>query len=175
MQAYSDRLLQALKLEPALFEEVEADVEASGQAALTVILSSVAAGIGGASSGWYGIVGHTVVAILGWVVWAYLSFIIGSRLLPEPQTKADMGQLLRCTGFASAPGLLQVFGFIPLVGGLIRFTVAIWMLAAFVIAVRQALDYTDTLRAVAVCFIGWLVLMALNVILFLLSFGRFGF
>lgn len=174
MTAYRDRLFRAIKLDPGLYEEVEADHEASGQATLTVILSSLAAGVGGAlSGGWYGLFLHTVVAMVGWVVWAFLSYFIGTRLLPEPQTKADMGELLRCTGFSSAPGLLQVFGFLPGLGGLIRFAVAIWMLAAFVVAVRQALDYSSTLRAVGVCLIGWFVLMALNVILFLVSLGRF--
>lgn len=174
MTAYRDRLLRAIKLDPDLYEEVEADKDASGQAALTVVLSSLAAGVGGAiSGGWYGLLLHTVVALVGWIVWAFLSYFIGTRLLPEPQTQADMGELLRCTGFSSAPGLLQVFGFLPGLGGLIRLGVAVWMLAAFVVAVRQALDYASTLRAVGVCLIGWLVLMALNALLFVASFGRF--
>jgi len=162
-----------MKLEPELYEEVEADRTANGQAILTVVLSSLAAGVSGAVSGSYkGLLLHTGVALLGWVVWAFLSYIIGSKLLPEPQTKADMGELLRCTGFSSAPGLLQVFGFLPGLGAPIRFVVSIWMLAAFVLAVRQALDYTSTWRALGVCAIGWLVLMSLNVLLFLMSMGR---
>lgn len=174
MTAYRDRLLRAIKLEPELYEEVESDRSASGQAALTVVLSSLAAGVGGAvGGGWIGLAANTLVALLGWVVWAFLSFFIGSKLLPEPQTRADMGELLRCTGFSSAPGLLLALGFIPGLGGIIRFAVGLWMLAAFVIAVRQALDYASTLRAVVVCAIGWLVLMAANVILYLASFGRF--
>lgn len=174
MTAYFDRLLRAIKLEPELYEEVESDRAANGQAALTVVLSSVAAGVGGAvSGGWYGLFLHTAVALVGWVVWAFLSFFIGTRLLPEHQTSADMGELLRCTGFSSAPGMFQVLGFLPGLGGIVRFLAAGWMLAAFVVAVRQALDYTSTLRALAVCVIGWLVLMALNVFLFMASLGRF--
>ncbi|MDB5106239.1 MAG: hypothetical protein JWP91_3928 [Fibrobacteres bacterium] len=174
MTAYRDRLVRAIKLDPELYEEVEADHTANGQAVLTVLLSSLAAGVGGAlSGGWYGLLLHTVVALVGWLVWAFLSFFIGSKLLPEKQTQADMGELLRCTGFSSAPGLLQVFGFLPGLGGFIRLGVAVWMLAAFVIAVRQALDYTSTYRALGVCVIGWAILMALNVILFIMSLGRF--
>jgi hypothetical protein len=173
MTAYRDRLLRAIKLDPELYEEVEADKAASGQAALTVVLSSIAAGVGGAiSGGWYGLLLHTLVALVGWVVWAFLSYFIGTRLLPEPQTQADMGELLRCTGFSSAPGLLQVLGFLPGLGGLIRLAVAVWMLAAFVVAVRQALDYASTVRAVWVCLIGWLVLMSLNALLFMAGYGR---
>jgi hypothetical protein len=173
MTAYHDRLFRAIKLDPDLYEEVEADHTANGQAAVTVVLSSLAAGIGGAvSGGWYGLFLNTVVALVGWVVWAFLSYFIGTRLLPEHQTSADMGELLRCTGFSSAPGMIQVLGFLPGLGRVIRFVAAIWMLAAFVVAVRQALDYTSTLRALVVCAIGWIVLMALNVVLFLVSFGR---
>jgi hypothetical protein len=116
---------------------------------------------------------HTAVALIGWVVWAFLSYFIGTRLLPEHQTSADMGELLRCTGFSSAPGMLQALGFLPGLGGVVRLVAAVWMLAAFVVAVRQALDYTSTLRALAVCAIGWIVLMALNLALFMVSFGRF--
>ncbi len=173
MTAYRDRLLRAIKLDPELYEEVEADHAANGQAALTVVLSSLAAGVGGAvSGGLSGLMLHTVVALLGWVVWAFLSYFIGTRLLPEPQTRADMGELLRCTGFSSAPGLLQVLGFIPGLGAIIRVVASMWMLAAFAVAVRQALDYTSTLRAVGVCIIGWLVLMSLNVFLLIFSLGR---
>jgi hypothetical protein len=174
MTAYRDRLFRAIKLDPELYEEVEADHAANGQAVLTVVLSSVAAGVGGAlSGGWMGLVVHTLVALIGWVVWAFLSFFIGAKLMPEPQTKSDMGELLRCTGFSSAPGLLQILGFLPGLGAIVRGIVFVWMLAAFVLAVRQALDYTSTWRALGVCVIGWLVLMALNAMLFVLSFGRF--
>ncbi|HKP97397.1 MAG TPA: hypothetical protein VJ385_16750 [Fibrobacteria bacterium] len=173
MTAYRDRLIRAIKLDPELYEEVEADPTANGQAVLTVVLSSLAAGVGGAlSGGWYGLLLHTLVALIGWVVWAFLSFFIGSKLMPESQTRADMGELLRCTGFSSAPGMLQVLGFLPGLGAIIRGVVFLWMLAAFVLAVRQALDYTSTWRALGVCAIGWLVLMSLNVILFVMSFGR---
>jgi hypothetical protein len=164
-----------MKLDPEVYEEVEADRRATGQAVLTVVLSSLAAGAGGAlSGGWYGVVLNSIVALVGWVVWAFLSFLIGTKLLPEAGTRSDMGELIRCTGFSSAPGLMQIFGLIPGTGGYVRLAIAIWMLAAFVIAVRQALDFTSTLRALGVCVIGWVVLMSLNVLVFLATFGRLG-
>jgi hypothetical protein len=82
--------------------------------------------------------------------------MIGTRLLPTAQTHADWKQLLRTTGFASAPGLIRVAGLIPLIGWFVYLIAGIWMLAAFVVAVRQALDYTSTLRAVGVCVLGWI-------------------
>ena len=96
-------------------------------------------------------------------------YIIGTKILPEPQTRSDLGELLRTTGFSASPGLLRVLGVIPLFGGLIMLAVSIWMLVAMIIAVRQALDYQSTGRAVGVCLIGWFVFV---MIVFMISGGR---
>jgi hypothetical protein len=68
---------------------------------------------------------------------------------------------LRTIGFSSAPGLIRVLGIIPILGGIVFFVASIWMLVAMVIAVRQALDYSGTLRAVGVCAIGWVIQVVL--------------
>ncbi len=173
MSGYGNRLMRAMRLDPELYEEVESDRSATGQAIGTVVLASVAAGIGGHLSGsLYGLSLHTLVTLIGWYVWAFLSFFIGTRLLPQRQTQANMGELLRCTGFSSAPGILQVLGIIPGLGVVVRMVAWVWMLAAFVVAVRQALDYTGTGRAIAVCLIGWVALMAMDTLFFLVSAGR---
>ncbi len=157
MATIQDRIIRAAKLDSQLYEEVEADRDATGQAMAVVVMSAVAAGIGLGSGGLLGIVGGTIVALVGWCIWAFLTYFIGTRLLPESQTKADYGKLLRTIGFASAPGLIRVFGVIPGFGAFLFLVAGIWMLVATVIAVRQALDYTSTPRAVGVCLIGWLV------------------
>jgi hypothetical protein len=158
MANIQDRIIRAAKLDVQLYEEVEADREATGQAMAVVVMSALAAGIGSlGTGGMLGIVGGTILALVGWLVWAFLTYFIGTRLLPEPQTKADYGELLRTVGFASAPGLIRVLGVVPGLSALVFLVAGIWMLVAMVIAVRQALDYTSTPRAVGVCLIGWLV------------------
>jgi len=102
-----------------------------------------------------GLVGALVTAALAWVVWAFLTYAIGTRLLPEAQTRADFGELLRTLGFAAAPGIVQIAGVIPPLRALAFVAAELWTLAAMVVAVRQALDYTSTLRAIGVCVIGW--------------------
>jgi hypothetical protein len=153
-----DRMIRAAKLDAQLYEEVEADRGAMREAMTVVVLSAVAAGIGNfANGGLLGIIGGTIGALVGWYIWAFLTYFIGTRLLPEPDTKADQGELLRTIGFSSAPGLIRVFGIIP---GLTTFVFAVaggWMLVAMVIAVRQALDYKSTWRAIGVCVIGFVV------------------
>jgi hypothetical protein len=144
------------------------------QAMGVVVLSSIAAGIGSFErAGVGGIIIGTIAALIGWYVWAYLTYFIGTRLLPEPQTSADHGELLRTIGFSSSPGLIRILGIIPGLANIVFLIASIWMLIAMVIAVRQALDYQSTLRAVGVCIIGWIVQMIFFTIL-LAIFGGLG-
>jgi len=125
-----------------------------------VILSAAAAGIGSVSADAFSLTSFligTIGALGGWYVWAFLAYFIGTKFLPEPQTRADHRELLRTIGFSSAPGLIRALGFIPGLHDLLFFVAGIWMLVAMVIAVRQALDYTSTGRAIGVCVIGWAV------------------
>ena len=174
MASFQDRIIRAAKLDVDLYEEVEADKGAMGQAMGVVVLSGVAAGVGSAgTSGIAGILFGTIAALVGWYVWAYITYFVGTKFLPEPQTKADHGELLRTIGFSSSPGILRVLGIIPLFYGIIFLITGIWMLVAMVIAVRQALDYKSTLRAAGVCVIGWII-QGIIFWLFFSIFGGFG-
>jgi len=138
-----------------------------GQAMGVVVLSSIAGGIGTpAGVGLSGILIGTIAALVAWYVWAFLTYLIGTKLLPETQTKADVGELLRTIGFSSSPGMIRVLGIIPFLRGLVFLVAGVWMLVAMIIAVRQALDYQSTLRAVGVCIIGWIVQMLVFVLIF---------
>ena len=171
MTNFRDRIIRAAKLDVHLYEEVEADRGAMGQAMAIVVLSSVAAGVGSiARGGLGGILMGTVAALIGWYIWAYLTYLVGTKFLPEPETKADLGEMLRTIGFSSSPGLIRVLGIIPGLGGLVFIGASIWMLMAMVVAVRQALDYKSTLRAVGVCVIGWII----QALIFMLLFSILG-
>ena len=158
-------MIAASRLDVNLYEAVEADQTATTQAMTVVIISALAAGIGALRSGLLAVVVAVVGALIGWVIWSFLCYFIGTKILPEEGTDADVGQLLRTTGFAQAPGVLRIFGIIPFIGILISFASAIWMLVAMVIAVRQALDYKSTGRAIGVCLIGFAVYMVFAVFL----------
>jgi hypothetical protein len=156
MASFTDRMLGAARLEYQTYEEVERDRTAIGQALGVVVLSAVATGIG-AGAGLRGLVVTAVATVVLWALWAALVYAIGVRLLPEQDTEADWGQLARTIGFAQTPGLLRIFGIIPVVGNFARAAADIWVLVATIIAVRQALDYTSLPRAFGVCLIGWIV------------------
>ena len=172
MTTFSNRIIRAAKLDVALYEEVEADKSALGQAMVVVVLSGIAAAIGSSTrTGLLGILMVGVVAIIGWYIWAYVTYFIGTKLFPEPQTKADHGELLRTIGFSSSPGLIKVLGIIPGLQGIVFPIATVWMLVAMIIAVRQALDYTSTLRAIGVCAIGWVIQIAIFMLLIYISGG----
>jgi hypothetical protein len=171
MEELFSRMLRAAKLDVSLYEEVEADEGALPQATLIVVLASLAGGIGGIFLyGTMAIITGTISALVGWYVWAFLTYYIGTKILPEQKTEADYGQLLRTLGFASSPGLIRVLGIIPGLLGIISFIASVWMLVTMVIAVRQALDYESTLRAVVVCVIGWII-QWLVIMIFYALFG----
>ena len=176
MASFIDRMVGAAKLNVGVYEEVEADTGATGQAMGVVLLSSLAGGIGAVglgAGGFGGVVVGGIAALIGWVSWAFVTYLIGTRLLPEPQTRADVGELMRTLGFAQSPGLVRILGVIPVLGPLVLIVVSIWMLVAMVIAVRQALDYTNTLRAVGVCLVGWVLSLVITIV-FVLLFGSVG-
>ncbi len=117
MSSFGERVIGAAKLEVRIFEEVESDPAATGQAMAVVVLSSLAAGLGSYGLGGFtGMLRLTAVSLIGWAIWAVLIYFIGTKLLPEPQTKSNIPEMLRTIGFASAPGLLRFVGILPLIG-----------------------------------------------------------
>jgi hypothetical protein len=168
MSLYLYRLEGASLLDASMYEGIEADRTVNLQAAATVLLSSLATGIG--SSAWFGwrptaMLAMVAIALVTWVAWAALMFQIGSRILPEPTTRTDLGELLRTTGFAAAPGMLQVLAVIPSIAEPVFAITIAWMFVAMITAVKHALDYRSTARAVAVCAIAAAMCLGVAVIL----------
>jgi hypothetical protein len=159
------RVIRALRLEPELYEEVEAGKGSMWQAMLVVVTVSVAAGIGSIGVlGIDGIIIGTILDLIGWFLWALLTYVIGAKLLPEPGTESDLGELLRVIGFARSPGVFLVLMLIPVLSRIIAVVITVWMFAAMVIGVRQALDYKSTWRAAGVCVLGAVIYFIINVV-----------
>ena len=155
---FGDRVVGAMKLDPNAFEDVERDPTAIGQAVGVIVLAAVAAGIGNVYyGGLRGIVGTAVTTLIGFLVWSLIVWLIGTKLMPEPATKADYAETFRVVGFSASPGLASILTIIPLLGYLIVVLIWLWQIAAMVIAVRQVLDYSTTGKAILVVLIGWVV------------------
>jgi hypothetical protein len=141
-----NRMLRAARLEVPLYEEVEADLTATNQALLVVVIVAVASGIGsGIAGGTGGVVGRLIfgllTALLGWAVWSYVVYFVGTRFFGGTAT---YGELLRTLGFAESPSVLLILSFIPVVGGILSLVVGIWTIVTSFIATRQALDIDNT-------------------------------
>lgn len=172
MASIIDRMIRAAKLDVTLFDEVEKDENSMNQAMAVVALSSLAAGVGSSGLGGpVGLVFGAIAAVVGWFIWAFLSHFIGTNMLAEPATRATLSQVMRVTGFAAAPGVIRVFSFIPLLGGVINLAALGWTLAAFIVAIRQVMNFSSTGRAVAVCVLGFLVQLIIFSIFAMLGLG----
>lgn len=162
MKTFITRMFKAAMLDAATYEAVEADEDATGHALAVVVLASAGVGLG-----WTGVdmdragavVALTLVAIAGWVTWALLTYVIGTRFFAESQTRTSTGELLRVLGFAAAPGVVGVLGLIPGLGPIVTAGTFLWLLAAMVFAVQHALDFGSTLRAFTVCVTGWVIIV----------------
>jgi hypothetical protein len=153
-RSFGERLVGAMKLDAAVYDEIEHDPTSMGQAAGVVVLAALATAIGGAGGpGAPGLVGGVIGSLLGWLASTAVVWLIGVRFM---QHTSDYAELLRTLGFASAPRLLAILGFIPIFGFLVFLLAGILGLVAYVIAVRQALDVT-TGRAILVCVLAYLV------------------
>jgi hypothetical protein len=175
MATFLYRLMGAAMLDAATYEQLEVNKHATFQAFLVVVLSSLAAGVGAGFHRGAGVAPFatfTAVALVTWVAWAYITLQVGTKVLPVTTTRSDVGELLRTLGFAASPGLLQVFGVIPGVTIPVFALTAVWMFAAMVIAVREALDYENTGRALIVCALGGATTAALVLIISYLVGGR---
>ncbi len=166
MTLFIRRFIGALVLDASAFEDVESDRRAGIQAGAVVLLACAAGGFAAMSVSSIGTVPGFAIgmaATLGaWIVWAMLISAIGTRLMPEPQTQSNPGELLRTIGFAAAPGVFYAFAAMPTVTPFVFVVVSVWMVAATVLAVRQALDYRSTGRAIAVCTVCWLISFGLT-------------
>jgi hypothetical protein len=160
---FAKRLVGAMRMDAAIYEAIEADPGALRQAVVVVAGFGIAAGIGLAGSGSTArsAVIATAGALVGWLSWAAVVYHLGVRVFPEAGTRSDPAEVARTIGFSAAPGLLLVLLAVP-VGRPLTFTlVSLWMLAAMVVAVRHALDFTHLSRAVGVCLAGWAIVALL--------------
>ena len=168
------RMIRAASLDSHLYEEVEADSSAIRQAIFIVVLVSIVRGIStltGSDNVISGIGIGIVGGLISWSIWAFITYIIGVKLLRTEATSASWGELARVTGFAQTPGLLFILVLVPVVGQYLALPVLVWQLFAMVVGIRQALDYTSTLRAVAVVLIGFVVVVVIQYLLFVLVGG----
>ena len=172
MASFGERVVGAMRLDANTFEEIERDPTAIGQAVGVIVLSAVSTGLGNMFRGGVsGILGQVLIALIGYAVWAVLVWIIGTKVMPDPDTKADFAETFRVIGFAAAPGILGIVSIIPLLGYLVLLVLWLWQLSAMVVAVKAVLDYNTIGKAVIVVVIGFIVNMIVSFFLMMMFLG----
>jgi len=151
------RIFRAVKIDPDVFNEVQKDKKATLSAAIVVILSSTAAGIGATSLGGSNFILAPLFSLISWFVWAYIVYFVGVKMFPDPRTKTTQFALLRAIGFSSAPGMIRIFGFNESLMTVTFVGSAFWMLACMIVAVRETLNFRSLWKALGVVIIAWFV------------------
>jgi hypothetical protein len=165
----TERMVGAALLRGDVYEEVEHDSGATLQAALIVVLGAIAAGIGALRGGPPSLTVGIITALVGWGIYAYVAYWVGTNWFRAPTTSSTWGELLRTLGFANTPRLLLVIGIIPTAGLGLGLVVMLWTLAATVVAIRHALDF-DLGSAVMTALASWLTLVVVSfVVTFLVT------
>jgi len=164
--SYGDRLRGALLLDPRTYRDVEQDTNANGQAALTVVLAALAAGIGAilGQDLLRNALGAAVSSIVEWVIFAFVAYFVGTSLFASARTSVTPGQVLRTIGFAQAPKLILVLGFIPLLGWIAGIVAFFWFLLAAITALREAFEF-DTGRAIGTGIVALIAIAIIDIIL----------
>jgi len=157
-------MISAARLHSSVYEEVEADTSATAQAAAIIVLAAIAGGIGVLTEGTTAIIVAVLTGLIGWVVYAFLAYWVGTNWFKGPRTEATWGELLRTLGFANTPRLLLIFGIIPIVGWIIQLVVFIWTLLTTVVAIRQALDF-GTGEAIGTAVVAWIPYVVISLVI----------
>lgn len=158
MATLTERMVGAMQANVKTFQEIEADSNAMGQAVAVIVIAGVAALIGNVWRAGIGVgVMRLISSIIGYALWSLIVVLVGTKLMPEPTTKADFNEGFRVIGFTASPGIFNVLAIVPFLGQLISFVIWIWMVVIGVVAVREVLDYTSTARAIVVCLIAAVV------------------
>ena len=168
-----DRIVRAIRLDWTVFREIAQDREAMKEAAIIVLVVTFLAALGGtggllmaqvdAGTAILGFFVNWFVngILIGWIGWAILTYFVGAVLF---KGQTDVQEMMRVLGYASAPRLLGLLGFIPCVGWL--FVIAGWVLSliAGIIAIREAMDF-DTRNAIITVVISWIAAFAIALII----------
>ena len=172
---FLDRLFRAAKLDVTLYDEVAADTKTMFQSMMAVFVYSAASAYGNfGRAGVAGINFGMITTLFGWYVWAFSTYFIAVRLLPEAQTGGDRKSVLRAMGFATSPGLIRLLALIPDMGGAVFIVASIWMIVAAVVAIKRVLKFESTSRAAAACIIGWVISAIFQGLLYIALLMVFG-
>jgi hypothetical protein len=104
-----------------------------------------------------------LTAILTWLVWGILIYVVGVKIFPDKQTKVSFKKVLTAVGFAHAPGLIRFFAVTPELMIPIIFLTQFWIFAALIIATRQILNLKSNFKSFGIVFLSFLIIAFLSI------------
>ena len=180
METTIKRIMRAIMLDREFYKEAEADTSLNQEALMIVIIVSVIGAIGSffsslmAQNFGQAILAFFVSAVVGvanYYIWSYVTYFIGTNMF---KGDAEPGELLRVLGYASAPRLLSLLGFIPCIGWLISLAGGIWSLVAGFFGVQEALDLDTTETLVTIVLGGLAILIVTAIVSAVIGIGAMG-
>ncbi len=171
MATFLERLRLAFTVNSDFYEEIISDPKTQAHSLWVVAIFAMAA-----SFGTFGRAGGTAVNIslfvtlFSWYIWAFTTYYLGTRFFAETDTPKDKKTIMRVMGFASAPGILRIFGLIPHLSGLLFIVSSLWMLYASATGLKKALNYSSMSRAVGLTLASYILSLVVQAILMVMLF-----
>jgi hypothetical protein len=157
-----ERIMRAIRLDSTVYREIAEDQNAMSEAAIIVVIVAIMSAIGraiGSGNFFLNLIITLLTAILvNWILWAILTYFVGTAFF---RGRTDIPEMMRVLGYANAPNLLGIFGFIPCVGWIFALLGAILAFIAGFLAVREAMEF-DTGSAIVTVLISWLISIVIS-------------
>ena len=157
-------IFKSIKLDKTLYSDNKNFGEAAIYFAGTImILDGIAGAIAANTVIKTGIAISGITAIITWLVWGVLIFVIGVKLFPDKQSKVTFKKLLTAVGFAHAPGLIRFFAVTPELMFPIIFLTQFWIFASLIISTKQILNLKSSLKSFGIVFLSFLIIAFLSI------------
>jgi hypothetical protein len=161
---FLDIIFRSLKLDKSLYTESRYFGEAGIYfAGLIMILEGVAGAVAANTFVKTSIGLSGLTAILTWLIWATLIYVIGVKLFPDKKLKVSFKKILIGIGYAHSPGLLRFFAVQPEFVIPIIFLTQFWIFGSMIICTKHILNLKSNLKSFGIIFLSFLLIIFLSI------------
>ena len=152
-------IFRSIKLDKGLYKDPNTFGELSlYYAGLIMVLDGVAGAIALSTLYKTNIIFSGVTALLSWLVWGVLIYVIGIKLFPDQSTNTNFRKIMITVGLAHAPGLFRFLVFVPSLVVPIVFLTQFWIFASLIIGIRETLNFKSNFKSAGVIIIAFLII-----------------
>jgi hypothetical protein len=158
------RMVRAMRLDDSVYTELDRDEYATGRARLIIAAAVFAAGFAVLTSGIFAAFWLIVFAAVSWAAYAGVIYGFGTSVAGGMKTPQTFQRLVQAIGLAASPGVLLIFGIVPVFGALVVIGVYVWIFLTTSRAIAEPLEL-DNQSAVITAAFGVLTLFAISQVL----------